>query len=144
MGSVCENNKFIQKVQPSGKSSTTSCKAICPSLWNLNSKVLVSLQSPTWFFKWKKWIYFFPLISVTTPLFTYQVIISRSYINSSCSLCSRRGQLEGKCAAGYFCLAGSSQSAPQGPGFSWRFLSGCRWGQVCAGLCPAGKGDSQQ
>nr|XP_038023625.1 uncharacterized protein LOC101804044 [Anas platyrhynchos] len=50
----------------------------------------------------------------------------------------RHGQLEGKCAAGYFCLAGSSQSAPQGPGFSWRFLSGCRWGQVCAGLCPAG------
>ncbi|KAM7082943.1 uncharacterized protein J5F26_014046 [Ciconia maguari] len=50
----------------------------------------------------------------------------------------RRGRLEGKCAAGYFCLAGSSQSTPQGHGFSWRFLSGCRWGQVCAGLCPAG------
>ncbi|XP_040546472.1 zonadhesin-like isoform X6 [Gallus gallus] len=50
----------------------------------------------------------------------------------------RRGQLVGKCAAGYFCLAGSSQPTPQGPGFSWRFLSGCQWGQACAGLCPAG------
>ncbi|XP_050179054.1 multiple epidermal growth factor-like domains protein 6 isoform X3 [Myiozetetes cayanensis] len=50
----------------------------------------------------------------------------------------RHGQLEGKCAAGYFCLAGSSQAAPQGHSFSWRFLAGCRWGQVCAGLCPAG------
>ncbi|CAM9824345.1 unnamed protein product [Bubo scandiacus] len=50
----------------------------------------------------------------------------------------RHGRLEGKCAAGYFCLAGSSQSTPQGHGFSWRFPSGCHWGQVCAGLCPAG------
>ncbi|XP_032305021.1 zonadhesin-like isoform X2 [Coturnix japonica] len=50
----------------------------------------------------------------------------------------RHGQLVGKCAAGYFCLAGSSQPTPQGPGFSWRFLSGCQWGQACAGLCPAG------
>ncbi|XP_021231890.1 zonadhesin-like isoform X5 [Numida meleagris] len=50
----------------------------------------------------------------------------------------RHGQLVGKCAAGYFCLAGSSQATPQGPGFSWRFPSGCQWGQACAGLCPAG------
>ncbi|XP_031989756.1 SCO-spondin-like isoform X5 [Corvus moneduloides] len=50
----------------------------------------------------------------------------------------RHGRLEGKCAAGYFCLAGSSRAAPQGLPFSWRFLAGCRWGQVCAGLCPAG------
>ncbi|XP_031412728.1 zonadhesin-like isoform X3 [Meleagris gallopavo] len=50
----------------------------------------------------------------------------------------RHGQLVGKCAAGYFCLAGSSQPTPQGPGFSWRFLSGCQWGEACAGLCPAG------
>ncbi|KAJ7413425.1 hypothetical protein BTVI_43603 [Pitangus sulphuratus] len=55
------------------------------------------------------------------------------------SLCHPgHGHLEGKCAAGYFCLAGSSQAAPQGHSFSWRFLTGCRWGQVCAGLCPAG------
>ncbi|OPJ68136.1 hypothetical protein AV530_013665 [Patagioenas fasciata monilis] len=50
----------------------------------------------------------------------------------------RHGRLQGRCAAGYFCLAGSSQSTPQGHSFSWRFLSGCRWGQMCAGLCPAG------
>nr|XP_009672374.1 PREDICTED: zonadhesin-like [Struthio camelus australis] len=50
----------------------------------------------------------------------------------------RHGRLEGKCAAGYFCLAGSSQSTPQGHSFPWSFLSECRWGQVCAGLCPAG------
>ncbi|KAM8989363.1 uncharacterized protein PRD47_016786 [Ara ararauna] len=50
----------------------------------------------------------------------------------------RHGRLEGKCAAGYFCLAGSSQSTPQGHSFSWRLLTGCHWGQECAGLCPAG------
>lgn len=82
---------------------------------------------------------FISLISVTTALLLHQIFIGRSYVNSSGSLCSRRGQLVGKCAAGYFCLAGSSQPTPQGPGFSWRFLSGCQWGQACAGLCPAGE-----
>ncbi|XP_010220890.1 PREDICTED: uncharacterized protein LOC104575253 [Tinamus guttatus] len=65
-------------------------------------------------------------------------VLSSSYICCSRCVCCRRGRLEGTCAAGYFCLAGSSQATPQGHVFSWRFLSECRWGKLCAGLCPAG------
>lgn len=39
VGSICENVEVIQKVQPSGKSSTISSEAICPCSRNLNSKV---------------------------------------------------------------------------------------------------------
>ncbi|XP_050777920.1 scavenger receptor class F member 1-like [Gopherus flavomarginatus] len=60
-----------------------------------------------------------------------------------CLACSpghycRGGRLEGKCAAGYFCQARSSESTALGHDFPWNSLTECRWGQVRAGLCPAG------
>ncbi|XP_053125640.1 multiple epidermal growth factor-like domains protein 6 isoform X2 [Hemicordylus capensis] len=50
----------------------------------------------------------------------------------------RRGRMEGKCAAGYFCQEGSSNATPQGYNFTWSPLAECLWGQACAGMCPAG------
>ncbi|XP_038634726.1 uncharacterized protein LOC119954022 [Scyliorhinus canicula] len=52
--------------------------------------------------------------------------------------CSR-GKIQGFCAAGYFCLAGSDTSTPRGilPNAT-NDLDLCEWGQLCAGLCPAG------
>ncbi|XP_028563977.2 uncharacterized protein LOC114585457 [Podarcis muralis] len=50
----------------------------------------------------------------------------------------RRGRVEGRCAAGFFCQEGSSDATPQGHNFTWSPLADCLWGQVCAGPCPAG------
>ncbi|XP_025037213.2 uncharacterized protein LOC102455781 [Pelodiscus sinensis] len=61
-----------------------------------------------------------------------------SYENPHCSLYPRGGRLEGKCAAGYFCQAGSSESTPQDDDVPWSSLTECRSGQMHAGLCPAG------
>ncbi|KAM4652057.1 LOW QUALITY PROTEIN: uncharacterized protein O3C94_014393 [Discoglossus pictus] len=50
----------------------------------------------------------------------------------------RAGKLQGPCAAGHFCLAGSSEYTPHVQNFSRSSLSECNWGQMCAGICPAG------
>ncbi|KAM8927608.1 uncharacterized protein RCH25_007839 [Pelodytes ibericus] len=60
-----------------------------------------------------------------------------------CLLCPsgkycRGGKLQGSCAAGHFCLAGSSEHTPSGQNFSRSTLNECKWGQMCAGICPAG------
>ncbi|XP_051895661.1 uncharacterized protein si:ch211-286b4.4 [Pristis pectinata] len=49
------------------------------------------------------------------------------------------GRIQGNCAAGYFCLAGSFNFTPQGilPNASTDHNQ-CKWGQACAGPCPAG------
>lgn len=133
MGSVCENNKFIQKVQPRGKSSTTSCKAICPSLWNLNSKVLGSLQSPTWFFKWEKMDLFFPSYqcnnsSIYVPSHYQQVLyqfILFSLLQAwaaggqvCCWLLLPRWELA-VCSTGPWLFLALSVWMPLGPGVCW-------------------------
>lgn len=53
-------------------------------------------------------------------------------------LCSE-GRIQGLCAAGYFCLAGSYNFTPHGvlPNAATN-NNPCIWGQVCAGPCPAG------
>ncbi|XP_043532727.1 zonadhesin isoform X4 [Chiloscyllium plagiosum] len=52
--------------------------------------------------------------------------------------CSR-GRIQGFCAAGYFCLAGSHSPIPHGifPNDTHE-RNLCEWGQLCAGQCPAG------
>ncbi|XP_075462631.1 uncharacterized protein LOC142498007 [Ascaphus truei] len=50
----------------------------------------------------------------------------------------RGGKLQGPCAAGHFCLAGSSEYTPYVQNFSRSSLSECHWGQMCAAICPAG------
>ncbi|XP_063291751.1 zonadhesin-like [Pelobates fuscus] len=50
----------------------------------------------------------------------------------------RGGKLQGACSAGHFCLSGSSEYTPYGQNFSRSSLNECRWGQMCAGICPAG------
>ncbi|KAL0973027.1 hypothetical protein UPYG_G00197910 [Umbra pygmaea] len=47
----------------------------------------------------------------------------------------RAGKIQGRCAAGYLCVSGSSEFTPQGPQSNW---SHCKWGMQCAGPCPAG------
>ncbi|XP_072885876.1 uncharacterized protein [Hemitrygon akajei] len=51
----------------------------------------------------------------------------------------REGKIQGNCAAGYFCLAGSFNFTPPGilPNASADY-NPCKWGQSCAGPCPAG------
>ncbi|KAM4702881.1 uncharacterized protein WCC33_011421 [Rhinophrynus dorsalis] len=50
----------------------------------------------------------------------------------------RGGKVQGPCAAGHFCLAGSSEYTPYIQNFSRSSLNECNWGQMCAGICPAG------
>ncbi|KAE8591947.1 hypothetical protein XENTR_v10018612 [Xenopus tropicalis] len=50
----------------------------------------------------------------------------------------RGGKLQGPCASGHFCLAGSSEYTPHAQNFSRSSLGECNWGQMCAGICPAG------
>ncbi|XP_069750653.1 uncharacterized protein [Narcine bancroftii] len=49
------------------------------------------------------------------------------------------GRIQGNCAAGYFCLAGSFNFTPYGilPDAT-ADINPCKWGQLCAGLCPPG------
>ncbi|XP_075046430.1 uncharacterized protein LOC142107145 [Mixophyes fleayi] len=50
----------------------------------------------------------------------------------------RGGKLQGPCAAGHFCLSGSSEYTPYVQNFSRSSLTECNWGQMCAGICPPG------
>nr|DBA16528.1 TPA: hypothetical protein GDO54_003912 [Pyxicephalus adspersus] len=50
----------------------------------------------------------------------------------------RGGKLQGPCAAGHFCLSGSSEYTPYVQNFSRSILTECNWGQMCAGTCPPG------
>ncbi|XP_077105722.1 uncharacterized protein LOC143764221 isoform X2 [Ranitomeya variabilis] len=50
----------------------------------------------------------------------------------------RGGKLQGPCAAGHFCLSGSSEYTPYVQNFSRSSLTECNWGQMCAGVCPPG------
>ncbi|XP_069038919.1 neurogenic locus notch homolog protein 3 isoform X1 [Lepisosteus oculatus] len=48
----------------------------------------------------------------------------------------RGGRIQGRCAAGFLCVSGSSEFTPQGPVLQdW---SGCEGGESCASPCPAG------
>ncbi|XP_068098135.1 neurogenic locus notch homolog protein 1-like [Hyperolius riggenbachi] len=50
----------------------------------------------------------------------------------------RGGKLQGPCAAGHFCLSGSSEFTPYFQNFSRTTLTECNLGQMCAGICPPG------
>ncbi|KAM9299008.1 uncharacterized protein PAF06_016002 [Gastrophryne carolinensis] len=50
----------------------------------------------------------------------------------------RAGKLQGLCAAGHFCLSGSSEYTPHVQNISRSSPTECHWGQMCAGICPPG------